>query len=424
MTDSPKKKSHFMKVLLRFVLIVLILGGGAFVAKRFIDSKRVPKRKPPEELIHLVAVMAVQPSAATLELPAMGVVTPAEEIELASRVEGKLLSVSPSMIVGGVLKKGAIAAQVDSADYELLIAQRQSDIVRAERELKSEQGQQRIARREYEMLKGTVTAEDRELVLREPQLKQAQAAVASAKARLAEVELDIRRTTIRSPFNALVQRETVGVGTLVRNGTPLATLVNIDAYWVLLSVPMDELRFISVPGFNAPVGSGSSVRIECEAGWGKGKFRTGSVTRLLGDLEPQGRMARVVVTVDDPRSRKTENADKPHLLMGSYVRAKITGKTLKNVLRLPRRVVHENNTVWLVRKTAKAGTILGIQTISPFFKTREEIWIPADSLAVGDRIIMTDLSAPVEGMKLRVDGDPVPVAKAKPVAPKPAGSAK
>ena len=274
------------------------------------------------------------------------------------------------------------------------------------------------------MLKASVTAEDRELVLREPQLKQAQFAVAAAKARLAEVQLDLDRTSIRSPFNAVVKRETIGVGTLVRSGTSLGLLVNTDAYWVMLSVPVDELQFISVPGFNAPAGKGSSVRIECEAGWGKGKFRTGTVTRLMSDLEPQGRMARIVVTVDDPRSRKPENADKPHLLLGSYVRASITGKTLTNVMLLPRSVVHENNIVWVARIAKPAGAVLGMQTISPLFKTRETIWIPADSIRTGDRIIKTDLSTPVAGMKLRVQGDPVATPKAKVKPATPAGSVK
>ncbi|MBT3279098.1 MAG: HlyD family efflux transporter periplasmic adaptor subunit [Phycisphaerales bacterium] len=435
MKETSSHPPSFATVLIRLLLVAIIVLGGVLVAKRFIDSKQAPKRKQREADVRLVEVMTIATQQATVTLPAMGLVAEAEEIDLTSQVEGKLLSVSPSLVAGGLLRTGEEVARVDPADYTLIIAQRESDVARAERALKAEQGHQRIAQREYEMLKEHLKDEDRELVLRMPQLKEAREALKAAQSRLADAKLDVARTTITSPCNAVVRSESVGVGTLVRNGTVLAKLGDSDVYWVLVSMPVDELRFISVPGFNAPKGAtGSEVRVEYDAGWGKGKYRLGRVSHLLGELEPKGRMARLVVTVNDPRCLQPENKDKPQLLLRAYVRVKITGNTLPNVVRLPRRVLRENNTVWLV-----SDNKLRIVRIQPIFKTRDEVWIVAreggepisadpmkgvwvpDSSQPPARVVVTNLSAPVDGMPLRVEGEEP---KAKTPSAKPAPAAK
>ena len=52
---------------------------------------------------------------------------------------------------------------------------------------------------------------------------------------------------------------------------------------------------------------------------------------LLGDLEPQGRMARLLVSVRDPRSREKGNEELPKLLLGAYVRVIVEGRELSEL---------------------------------------------------------------------------------------------
>ena len=55
----------------------------------------------------------------------------------------------------------------------------------------------------------------RELALRIPHRQKMEAALEAARSRLKEAELSLERTTIRAPFNALVQNESVDLGQLV-----------------------------------------------------------------------------------------------------------------------------------------------------------------------------------------------------------------
>jgi len=182
-----------------------------------------------------------------------------------------------------------------------------------------------------------------ELLLRRPQLEMAKAAVSAAEAALEKAQLDLERTVVLSPFNAMVQSKNVDLGSQVSTGTMLASLVGTDEYWVEVSVPVDELKWIDIPGYNAK--SGSPVRVYYESAWGKDMFRTGTVERLMTDLEPQGRMARLLITVKDPLQLQS-NPEKRHpLILGSYVRVEINGVEVPGIAKIPRAAIREGKQV-------------------------------------------------------------------------------
>ena len=60
-----------------------------------------------------------------------------------------------------------------------------------------------------------VMQEMEDFALRRPQKRQAQAAVDAAENRLALARLDLERTVVHAPFNALVLDESVEIGQLV-----------------------------------------------------------------------------------------------------------------------------------------------------------------------------------------------------------------
>jgi len=165
-------------------------------------------------------------------------------------------------------------------------------------------------------------------------------------------------------------------------------LTGTDAYWVEVTVPVDQLRWIELPGARA--------RIFNEAAWGATAHRVGKVIRLLSDLEQQGRMARLLVEVADPLDLRKENANQPKLLLGDYVRIKIEGVELKNVAMVDRRLVREGNNVWVMNDRNQ----LEIRPVQIVFRARDKLFI-RDSLRPGERLVVTELSAAVDGMLLR-----------------------
>ena len=452
-----------VRLVLKVLLPLAILAGGVLVAAHLIATGPEAKRRPPERRARLVEVEQATLGPQRAVVHAMGTVGPAVSVELHPRVGGEVVEVSKEFLPGGRFRAGDLILQIDKEDYtlaverkrlaaeqaelaadqgDLALEQRQSAVARTEGELKLEIGQQDIARREYELLGEDVGDPAEELVLRQPQFHTAQAAEQAAKVAVKEAdvarkaaraaaqearnglrqaELDLQRTAIQAPFNALVQSRGVNLGATVSATRALATLVGTDTYWVEVSVPVDQLPWIRVPRTTEE--PGATGRVFDEAAWGPDRFRTGRVCRLAGNLEEQGRMARLLVSVEDPLALAEANRGQPALLIGSYVRVEIEGTTIASAAPVSRSLLRDGDRVWIMTPADK----LEIRPVTVAFRSRDHVLV-TDGLRAGDRLVTTDLAAPVDGMPLRLRTDESPAAEkppgagASPESAKPAAS--
>ena len=120
--------------------------------------------------------------------------------------------------------------------------------------------------------------------MRKPHLAKAQAALEAAKASLAQAQVNLTRTEVAVPFNAVVVSKSVDIGAMATTQTVLATLAGTDKFWVEAAVPVDRLKWIAIPG---PSGeAGSNVTVSQVAGADTLGAWKGRVAGLLSDLEP------------------------------------------------------------------------------------------------------------------------------------------
>ena len=204
--------------------------------------------------------------------------------------------------------------------------------------------------------------------------------------------LDLERTHITLPFNAMVRSKSVDRGSQVTPQEPLAELVGTDAYRVQASLPVDRLKWIDVP---VQAGDpGSKARII----YGRGNECSGKVIRLLGDLAAEGRMARILLEVADPLGLNSSNQNRTPLLIGEYVRVKILGRKLDNVFQIPRTALKDNSSIWIVGE----NQTLEIRKVNPVWRDADVVLLK-DGLKPGEQLIVSDLPAPVEGMTVRVE---------------------
>ncbi|MHC4519670.1 MAG: efflux RND transporter periplasmic adaptor subunit [Planctomycetota bacterium] len=382
----------------KLALAVLILGGAMALYKHQIDTSPRARRQRPPRQPKLVQVMPVKKDRCPTVVNAMGPVVPARQVTLQPQVAGQIVEISDALIPGGIVQAGDKLVAIDPRDYEVLLQQRQGDLARARRDLKVEQGNQAVARQEYELLGEVIADEDRELVLREPQLASAQAALESAEAALQKAQLDLTRCNISVPFNAIIQEKLVDLGTTVSLNTRLATLIATDEAWIELKVPTSELKWLTIPQNNGD--AGSSVRIYNTLGWGPDQFRTGRVVRLYGELETGGKLAQLLVAVDDPFCLKPENQGKPKLLIGSFVSAEIEGRVLDAVFPIPWSHLRDNNSaVWIMNSAGQ----LEIRPVEIVFAAPESAFI-GEGVTEGEQLVVTDIAAAVAGMPLRIAG--------------------
>jgi len=376
-------------------LLILLLGlvlSGVVAATGPEASRRQPKRQA-----RLVEVVPLEVADAQVAVEALGTVQPALEVQLQAQVGGQVTHVSSLLIPGGRFAEGDTLLRIDPREYEFAVRQRESDFARAEQALQLEESQQGIARREYELMADVIDEEDAELVLRRPHLETARAAHDAALAALEQARLNLARTTVVAPMNAIVEDRLVDRGGIVAANTVLATLLGTDACWVEALVPANDLVWIEAP--QAGGSGGSAARVRQGAVWDDGVWREGRVLGRSRSLDAQGRMVRVIVEVSDPFSLRRSNAAAPALLMGSFVDVEILGQTIAEAVAIDRRYVHDGNRVWLMDKNDN----LRIRTIEPVFTGEQQIFV-TDGIEAGERLVTSYLSAPVEGMPLRVKG--------------------
>lgn len=381
------------------LLPLLLLIAGIMVVRQLILSRPKPKKKDAGELVTPVTGTVAAQTSVSVIVEAAGTVLPTREVEMRPQVSGQIVEISDALQPGGYFAEGDLLLRIDPRDYEMMVQQRQADVARANFELKTERGRQAVAKREWELMGADLptTEEGKALTLRIPHLEQAEANLAAAESSLAQARLNLERATIRAPFNALITMEQVDLGQLVTPQTPIATLTGTDRYWIQASVPVDRIDMIAMP--DAEGEGGALAHIHYNTGRSTVE-KQGRVIRLLGDLEESGRMARVLISVDDPLGLKGDGEEIP-LLMHAFVSVSIEGARLENVVPLPAKAVREGNRIWVMNDEDR----LEIRNIDLAWQEKNRVLLRT-GVAAGERVVTSRIGTPIPGMKLKLTETP------------------
>ncbi len=342
----------------------------------------------------LVQVIEVEKGAYRPQITAMGSVRPEKEIDLSPLVGGQIIAVSDSFSPGGYVRKGELLLQIDPADYEATVLERESALHQAQAELEMELGKQDVARQDYALMQQDLASINKSLVLREPQLNAAKARIEAAESALKRARLDLDRTRIVAPFDAHILSREVNLGSLVSPGSTLAKLVGVESYWVEAMVPLSTLNWIDFPA--EVKGHGSPAQIRNRSVWADGISRSGTTDRLVGALESRTRLARILISIPDPLALDAQSEGSPKLIVGSYVEASIEGKVIENVVRLDRDYLRKDDTTWVME-----DGLLRIRSLDIVFRDQEYAYV-REGLSQGDKIVVTNLSTVRDGASLRL----------------------
>jgi RND family efflux transporter MFP subunit len=393
---SMPHRDRFSRVV-RYVLPVLIVLAGVAVAwVMMTSSPRMERAAKPREA-RLVETFTITAGTKPLILTAWGEVKPAQEVSIKAQVSGVVETLLHSLEPGSFVAAGQPLLQLEKADYEAARAQRLAELDQARANLDIERGNQAVARSEFELLGVDVSGADKKLMLREPQLQSATAQVRAAEAALATADLNLKRTLIRAPFDGVIRERLINVGSHVAANADVVALTGSQSAWVEVSVPLNEVQWIRFPDANGE--GGSTVTLHYDRVWTADQQREGRVLRLLSDLESSGRMARILVQVDDPLALALPQQSQPPLLMGSFVRAQVQGKALESVVVIPAVLLHDNDTVWLY-----ADDKLQIRPVEVLYRNQQHVYVRS-GLQPGDQLVASALSTATDGMPLRVKAD-------------------
>ncbi|MFQ5565666.1 MAG: efflux RND transporter periplasmic adaptor subunit [Paracoccaceae bacterium] len=377
-------------LILKTVIPLAILAVAAVISLTLYLTAPVADREARPRVPRLVEVIEVTPATQGPRIEAWGEVVAARTLVLRPEAGGTIVALSDRLTPGGLVQKGEELIRLDDREQRLAVAQAEAEIRQIEARIAIEEGQQARARRDLERLPGKLTESQRQLVLRAPQMAELQAELAAAEAARERALVDLSHMVLRAPFDALVIEEQVAPGTMLSAGSASATLVAADRFHVVLAVPVSALDWINPK-------SGQILRLTQPGIWPEGSFREGTVERLTAGLSATGRMAELVVAVDDPLARKPQNRGKPRLLLGSFLRAVGEGRVIENAVALDRAYLRDHDTVWVMTAEAR----LEVRPVTVAWRGAETVLISA-GLAAGDQVITTPLAVVAPGMEVRL----------------------
>jgi RND family efflux transporter MFP subunit len=386
---------------LRVVTAVGAVAAGVVGFKALMGSKPQAKRKPIERQGALVEVLAVQPASQRLAVRARGLVKPARLVTMTPQVSGVVEALHPQLIEGGYIPADEVLVRIDDTDYRLQVAQARAQLEQARQSLEVEKARQAVAIREWKLM--GAKAKNKARATRVPQIKMAEASVSAARNAVQQAGVNRKRTTLKAPFNAMVRTEAVDMGQLIGPQSRIAELVGTDAFWIEVLVPLRELPLIRLPEGDQP---GSTAKVTVVNAGERPIERDGRVVRLLGELDPKSRMAKVIVEVKDPLGLTSKA---PRLLLNSFVKVAIEGPQRDDLIAIPRIALREGDEVWQMT----ADKTLKVTPVNVVRRLTDQVLVKG--LKPGTTIIKSRLASPVPGMALRLaETDAKVAAKAAP----------
>ena len=319
----------------------------------------------------------------SLTVAQTGFVRPAARLTLSAEVEGRVARVSEDFRVGRRIAAGETLVALAPERFE-------AELGAAEARLAGARARVGTARSNLERQR-RLDAEGYAVEQRTEELETALAS-AEAEAALAASELELARialddTRIRAPYDALVSARDVSLDQIVGPGTSVGELVAAARAEIRVGL-VPRQRALLDPG---PALIGRPVDVFSVAGDGR-RLAAGRVAAVDPVLDPATRTLGIVVDVDDPFAGGA-------LVVGELVEVVVpVPAAAEPVFDVPARALKGADRLWVI----EAGGTL--RAVDPTVVRRDggHVQVTGDGLADGDRVLLTDVAAPVEGLEVRV----------------------
>ena len=369
---------------------------GHFAVGWIADDPEPREPGPTGPLVETAPVRAVN----RLTVAQTGFVRPGARLTLSAEVSGRVARVADDFRVGRRIPEGEVVVELERARFE-------ADAAAAEARLAG-------ARARRDTASANVDRQDQlddEGFAVDQRLDEVRTSLASAEAEveLAASELELARialedTRVRAPYDALVSARDVSLGQIVSPGTGVGELVLAERA---------EIRIGLLPRQRALLGPesalvGRPVDVFPVNGSAR-RIATGRIAAVDPVLDPVARTLGVVVDVDDPFAQGPGGALKVGELVEVVVPVPGGGRS---VFEVPARALKGADRLWVVERSVRGAEAGGggdgaggtLRAVEPDIVRRDDasVQLASDALAAGDRVLVTDIAAAVEGLAVRL----------------------
>ena len=366
------------------MLVCVILAGAVAVLFALGRMKPPPETRQNEARDLLVEVLSLEEADVSFSVNSQGVVRPLTETVVSAEVAGAIVHVSPRFVAGGVFDEGEVLLRIDPTNYEVALEQAQALVHQRQIEF---DGAEKLKSQGYRA---------------ETEYASAAAALASAKAELVRAQRNLERTYIRLPYAGMVRAKEVDLGQYVNVGSRLGVTFATGIAEVRLPLTDSDLAFVDLPtpGEIADGGVPSGPRVTLSAEYrGRMESWPARIARTEGVVDDRSRVTYAVARIDDPYGLRP-GADAAPLPVGTFVAAEIDGRTVEDVIRVPREALRGNSELMFIDEENRLR-IRGVEVL----RTDRNFAYVTGGAGPGDRISLTAIESPVNGMRVRVDGE-------------------
>lgn len=428
----------------KVLLPVGILGGAALICTMLFLSKPTIDAKPFEQARPAIRVMTVKNETVTLNVNSRGKVQPAIVSELSAFVGGPVVWISPKLVAGGYFEIDEVALRIDASDYESALTRSDAQKIQAEAEAVHAKTE---LRRVSDLADRGLTSDS--ALADAKRLSDVSAArLIDAKAGFNQAKLNLSRTEIKVPFNSIVSSRKIELGQFVSTGQSVAEVFGADVVEVKLPLANKQIGFLDLPDkYSTESHSAPTVALK---GSYAGKEHTwhGRLVRTEAGIDASNNTVQAIVQVNKNASQVSmqvaeinaettvetvaigasaldelnvdAEAELPEkklqestagilsasegainksgvdLPYGLFVQAEITGRTVDNVISLPRHVIRNNNQVLVV----SFDDSMHFRDVEVLRVDNQNVLIQG-GLEAGERVCISPIQAVVDGMKVK-----------------------
>lgn len=229
--------------------------------------------------------------------------------------------------------------------------------------------------------KKSVIANQKQVAVTKQQINVNKAQLESAKQQLNKAKEDLIQTTIKAPFNAVVTNRTITQGSYVSVGQSMGQLQSNDVTEIKLALSNQQWQWLPEQE-NATVNLYDSQQLD--------KTWQGHIVRTAQFINQQTRTRDVTVQVKKPLQQNYP------LLVGTFVKATIQGKTITNVLKVPSSALAADGAIWLVNTNNELERL----NANILFSKDNQLYITAPSHDDHFKIVRWPLVSYLSGMKV------------------------
>lgn len=414
-------------VLQGVIALGIVFGAGVFM-QSMLAEKATPSQRPVREQVFTVDTVAANLGDHQPNISIFGNVVAGNILDLRTELAGPLLEVNPDIRSGAFVKAGTMLAKIDPFNYEIALAEAESDLLDgsaqlmeaeariaaetadlanaraqlelAERDLERAQSlvkrgsvtQQTVDQRQQSLLqqKAAVDAAIATLGIEETKLLQQTTLIERLTLQKRRAERDLSLTTLVAPVDAIVESESITPGQIVTANQSVSQLLDLAAFEVKFN--LSDEQYGRLTSKSASI-SGTPIGVLWKTGQREDQL-TASISRVGSSISTDLGGVTLYGTLND----LPINTD---LRPGAFVEISLPDRVYQSTFRLPETSLYDESRVYIVD-----GERLKSVEVEVYAFSETDVILTGD-IPPGAKVLATRIAEVGDGLRVRDSSAPV-----------------